>query len=97
MRAQPPPPDGTVLSLKTTIDGAYRHTLLPFHGWVTEQAFQVAVAAAPEWEEVRPYFAPSDAAFAEDVAAFVKASQNMLRRIDAALARLDLVDTRKSV
>ena len=97
MRAQPPPPDGEVVSLRMTIDGAYKHTLLPYHGWVTEKAFEVAAAAAPDWADVRPHFAPSDAFFAEDAGAFVRASQRLLPRIMAALTRLDLVDTRKSV
>jgi len=97
MRAQPAPPDGAPVSLRTTIEGAYRHALLPYHGWVTEKAFEVAVTTAPEWHEVRAVFAPSDAAFREDVAVFVQASQAVLRRINAALTRLDLVDTRKSV
>ena len=97
MRAQPPPPDDSAPTLRLTIDAAYRHTLLPYHGWMTQKAFEVAVAAAPEWVEVRPVFAPSDAAFREDVAVFVQGSQMLLGRINSALTRLDLVDTRKSV
>ena len=88
---------GTRPSLRTTIDGAYQHTLLPYHGWMTQKAFEVAAAAAPAWSEVRPVFAPSDEAFRDDVGVFVQASQRLLQRINAALARLDLVDTRKSV
>ena len=97
MRAQPPPPDGEVVSLRKTIEGAYKHTLLPYHGWVTEKAFDVAAAAAPDWAVVRPHFAPSDEFFVEDAYAFVRASQKLLPRIMAALTKLDLVDTRKSV
>ena len=97
MRAQPPPPDGDEPSLRATIDGAYQHTLLPYHGWVTEKAFSVAVATTPEWPEVRPVFAPSDADFRADFAVFLPHSQALLQRINAALTHLDLVDTRKSV
>ena len=97
MRAQPPPPDGTAVSLRVTLDGAYRHILLPYHGWMTEEAVDLAVKTAPDWDDVRPHFAPSDHAFREDVAAFLPASQRLLRRINAARARLDLVDVRRSV
>ena len=97
MRAQPPPPDGSLVTLRTTIEGAYQHTLLPYHGWMTEKAFQAAVMASPEWEAVRPDFAPTEELYREDVGTFVAASQPLLKRINAALTQLDLFDTRKSV
>ena len=97
MRAQPPPPDGSEISLHFTIEGAYRHVLLPYHGWMTEKAFGVAASTAPEWRDVRHVFAPSDGDFCADVSVFVPASQALLGRINAALEHLDLVDTRKSV
>ena len=97
MRAQPAPPDGSILSLQMTIDGAYKHTLLPYHGWVTQKAFGVAVAAAPEWDDIRAAFAPDVHSFREDVSSFVSASQSLQRRVNAALSQLDLVDTRTTV
>ena len=97
LRAQPPTPEGGMPSLGMTIDGAYRHTLLPYHGWMTQKAFEVAAAAAPDWDDVRPVFAPSDESFRADVAALVQHSQPLLKRIYEALTRYDFVDTRKSV
>ena len=138
MRAQPPPPDGSDISLRMTIEGAYHHTLcllgnrshgggsplpplccpvgcrcsaamtraravralrhrLPYHGWMTQKAFEVGLNAVPEWTDVRHVFAPSDTSFHEDVAAFVPASQRLLKRVHAQLTQLDLFDTRKSV
>ena len=93
----PPPPDGSEITLAMTIDGAYRHTLLPYHGWMTEKAFEVAVAAAPGWPDVRHAFAPSDDDFRNDVAVFVQATHEPLKRVNGALEMLDLVDIRKSV
>jgi hypothetical protein len=55
------------------------------------------VQAAPEWDEVRPCFAPSDEAFRGDVAVFAPASRKLVQRLHAALQGLDLVDTRKSL
>ena len=53
--------------------------------------------ASPEWEAVRPDFAPTEELYREDVGTFVAASQPLLKRINAALTQLDLFDTRKSV
>ena len=47
LRAVPMPPDfggePTPASFQETLDTAYKATLLPYHGWVTQQAFSVAV------------------------------------------------------
>ena len=97
MRAQPPLPTGGAVPLTTTIDQAYRNTLLPYHGWVTEKAFTVAVSAAPDWEDIKHNFAPNDEMFRADVAVFVRSNQGLLARVNQALRKLDFVDLRKSV
>ena len=98
-RAQPAPPDAPPggVPFSETLNEVYAHTLQPYHGFVTEKAFTVAVSVAPAWEDVRPMFAPSDADFREDVGVFVGASQKLIKRVMAALTEFDLVDTRKSV
>lgn len=97
LRAQPPPPSGEPVSLRATLESAYEHLLLPYHGWVTQKAFEVAVAATPDWEAVRSTLAPSEGEFRDDVKGFVLASQEALRRVNQALAQNDLVDVRKCV
>ena len=84
-------------SLQTTVEEAYKQCLLPYHGWVTQKAFQMAFQASPTWESVLPYFADSDDVFRQDVDGFVLASQELKLRVMAALSQFDLVDVRKSV
>lgn len=83
--------------LSATVETAYKQQLLPYHGWVTQKAFEVALQAAPTWQSVRPYFAPTDEAFSADVAGFVGLSQSLQGRVMAALRELDLVDVRTTV
>ena len=97
LRAQPPTPGGETQSFKDAVEAAYAKTLLPFHGWVTQKAFDVAVQALPEWDAVRPIFAPVEADFAAEAAAYTRASSSLIARISATLAALDLVDTRKTM
>lgn len=62
LRAAPAPPSGEYIPLKLTIDGAYKHLLLPYHGcaralfalresrWTPRSCARVSVSAtAPSW------------------------------------------------
>ena len=72
-------------------------TLLPWHGWVTQKSFEVAVNAAPDWADVLPVLAPTHAEFKADVDEWVRTSQKLLGRVTGVLRALDLEDVRKTV
>jgi len=84
-------------TFRQSLEAAYEIILLPFHGFVTQQAFAVAVAAVPEWETVWPLFAPTEAEYASDAAAYIDVTRRLVARVNSKLEELDLVDTRKSL
>ncbi len=98
LRTVPKPMDNTQEdSLSTTLKQAYDHALLPHHGWVTQKAFEVAIATAPnDWPTMESRFAPSREEFRSDVHDWIRASQQILTRIMAKLRAHDLEDVRKS-
>ena len=98
LRTVPPPADAPAdAEFRETIMAAYKSTLLPYHGWVTEKAFVLAVQAAPAWSDVERHFAPTLDDFKSDVHEWVRISQQIQDRITAVLRALDLEDTRKSM
>lgn len=97
LRSKLQPPADAATPLRGTVEDAYSRCLQPYHGWVTQKAFEMAFHASPTWEEVLPYFADSPDVFREDVKAFTRVSQGLQDRVMSALRELDLVDIRKSV
>ena len=83
-------------TFKEHLEAAYKESLLPFHGWVTQRAFEVAVQAAPEWSAVLPLFAPTEAEFRTDALSWCEAAHGLIARINATLDALGLRSSAKT-
>lgn len=96
---QPDPTDGTAPdSFKESLEAAYKHTLQPYTGWVSQKSFEVALNAVPSWTVVRPKLGPpTEAGFKTAADAWIDASTALSYGLKQMLKALDLEDSRKSL
>lgn len=90
LAGQPVPKD----ALKRSMEAAYETHFKPDNGCVTRNAFTVDTSLMPDWEDTSAKLATSAEQLRADIGTWVAVMDEMLPRIEASLAGLDLVDAR---
>lgn len=82
-------------TLKDAIISAYNKSIEPFHSWLIQRTFLLAVAVVPTWGEAREALAAFDEDGEAGMLRNIAALAPLLSRIEIALQREGLWDVRK--
>ena len=83
-------------TFKQALDAAYKASVGPFHGWMLQRTFSIAISVVPTWAEAHDRLEAFDIDGEAGLMRSIAALDPVLDRMEAALRSRDLWDVRQN-